>query len=46
MQDQYKHTLLGMVRIIGGLGTGIAIGWVFTYLMEQIFEFIDIDRLL
>jgi hypothetical protein len=46
MQDQYKHTLLGMVRIVGGLGTGIAIGWVFTYLTEQLFELIDIDKLL
>jgi hypothetical protein len=46
MQDQYKHTLLGMVRIVGGLGTGIAIGWVFTYLLQQLFEFIDIDNLL
>ena len=35
-----------MVRIVGGLGTGIAIGWLFTYLVEQLFKLINIDRLL
>lgn len=35
-----------MVRILAGLGTGIAIGWLFTYLLEQLFKLIDIDKLL
>lgn len=46
MQEQYKHTIWGLTKIAGGISIGLAVGFLFTAVVKQLFIIINIDKLL
>lgn len=46
MQEQYKHTIWGLTKIAGGISVGLAVGFFFTAVLKQIFNVINLEKLL
>lgn len=46
MQEQYKHTMWGLFKIVSGISIGIAVGFIFTAVLEYLLDIFNLeDRL-
>ena len=46
MRDQYRHSVWGLTRIVAGISIGLAVGFLFTSILQLFINWINLDELL
>jgi len=46
MRGQYKHSIWGLTRIVAGISIGLAVGFLFTSILQLFINWINLDELL